>query len=530
MPGKEMAVGGRRLADMALVQLAELLQQAADAPTREGLSRGALHLLREVFGLPYIQIFEVVSTTGEIRLLCCTHEEESHLKGYCGRVGEGILGHAAERGEMVMVSDAGRDRRYISLLPDVAAELAVPIRVGGEVRYLLNIEGRSPHDFDRLDRGLVQTLAAAIGAGFKLVEEVARREALGRRFLEERDSAIGEASLLRRENASLRSGAPEKIVTQGMVALSPAMAALAAQLELLRETDAAVLVQGETGTGKEMVARTLHRMGRRSAKPFLTVNAANLQSTLFESELFGYVKGSFTGASTDRDGLAQAADGGTLFLDEVGELSLENQAKLLRFLDLQEVRPVGATRSKTVDVRIISATNRELDREVREGRFREDLLYRLRVIHLRTPRLRERRDDIPLLILHFLKTFARRDRKEIAGVSESAMDHLLAYGWDGNVRELKNEMERLVALTPSGQKVQAAALSPHIRSASSGPANLRPLREHRRERDRELVEQALRECGWNVTRAATRLGITRVGLTKKLRVLGLTRPPKGQRE
>lgn len=318
-----------------------------------------------------------------------------------------------------------------------------------------------------------------------------------------------------------------------LVGRSPAMQELFRQIELVAQTDATVLVEGETGTGKDLVARTLHSLGHRARKPFVAVNASNLQENLFESELFGHVKGAFSGALEHHEGLARAADGGTLLIDEVGELSLPNQAKLLRFLDSKEVRPVGGVRPVKVNVRIICATNRDLLAEVERGRFREDLYYRLRVITLRVPSLRERKEDLPLLICHFLRKFRAQYEKDIDGLTEEAMQLLISHSWCGNVRELENEIERAVVLTPCGEKIAAVVLSPQLRRGrSNGKAvTASALRQFRRDVEKQLVQEALKRTGWNVTAAARDLGISRVGLSKKLKTLGIRRPsPDGQGE
>ncbi len=314
----------------------------------------------------------------------------------------------------------------------------------------------------------------------------------------------------------------------GIVGQSPVMQEVYRQIEVVAQTDATVLIEGETGVGKDLVARTLHALCPRAARPFVAFNASNLPEQLFESELFGHMKGAFSGAHESHIGLARAANGGTLFIDEVGELPLPNQAKLLRFLDTKEVRAVGATRSQKVDVRILCATNRDLLEEIRRKRFREDLYYRLRVISLRVPSLRERREDVPLLIRHFLEVFRQQYGKAVAEISREAWELLTSHEWYGNVRELENELERAVVLTPAGRRVEVEALSPQIRNAVKNPpvplGKVSNLREYRRQLDRRMVLEALERTAWNVSAAARDLGMSRVGLTKKLKTLGLRRP------
>ncbi len=311
-----------------------------------------------------------------------------------------------------------------------------------------------------------------------------------------------------------------------IVGRSLAMRQLLRDLKTVGRSDAAVLIEGETGVGKNMIARTLHRVGPRAEQPFVALSAANLPEPLFESELFGHVKGAFSGAVEHHKGLARAADGGTLFIDEVGELTPANQAKLLCFLDQKEVRPVGGVRSTQVDLRVISATNQDLQELVRRKAFRRDLYYRVRVLALRVPSLRERREDVPLLARHFLKRFNQKYGKSVTGLSAEAMARLWAHDWEGNVRELENELERAVVLTPEGQEVHADSLqlcsATFATEPQTGSGSM--LRESRSAAERSVILQSLKRHRWNVSAVARELGISRVGLTRKLKRLGIVRP------
>ncbi len=325
-----------------------------------------------------------------------------------------------------------------------------------------------------------------------------------------------------------KGGRQENVLSAGLrniVGRSPAMVDLYRQVEMVAGTDVTILLEGETGTGKNLIARTIHELSTRAGKRLVSLSASNLHEQLFESELFGYVKGAFSGADHDHEGLARAAAGGTLFIDEVGELSAVNQARLLRFLDTKEVRPVGSTRSIAVDVRILAATNRRLREAVESGDFREDLYYRLRVVRLRVPPLCERPEDLPLLIDHFLERFAREHHKEIEGLSDAAREALLAHSWSGNVRELENEIERAVVMTPEGGAIELSALSSEIRPEVIPRVRRGTgLREYRREAESRLIVATLERYGWNVSAAARELGFSRVGLTKKIKRLGIDRP------
>jgi len=282
------------------------------------------------------------------------------------------------------------------------------------------------------------------------------------------------------------------IITRNMI-----MADLLAQAKLVAAGDASVLLRGESGSGKEMLAQAIHQAGERRDCPFVAVNCGAIPENLLESELFGYVKGAFTGAARDQLGLIRAAQGGTLFLDEIGDMPLPLQVKLLRVLEEREVRPVGATRSEPVDVRIISATHRDLDEEMSAGRFRRDLYYRLNVVSLAIPDLADRRDDIPLLANHFLRQLATRYRKEINGFAPEAMELLIRASWPGNVRQLLNVVEQAVALT-TGPIITLALVQKTI----SELGEIVPFDEARRSFESNYLIRLLKMTGGNVTQAA----------------------------
>jgi two-component system response regulator HydG len=306
---------------------------------------------------------------------------------------------------------------------------------------------------------------------------------------------------------------------------SEPMRRLFALLDKIAGTDTAVLITGETGSGKELVARGLHARSGRSAHPFVAVNCAAMPSQLLESELFGHARGAFTDAKTAHPGLFVQSDGGTLFLDEIGELPLELQPKLLRALEEQRVRPVGASAEVAVDVRIIVATNRDLEQSVEEGRFREDLLYRINVIQVRVPPLRERGNDVLLLAQQFIDGFASRRGRPVKGLTGAAADKLLGYAWPGNVRELRNCVERAVTLTDH-ETIVVEDLPEKIRSyrttdlmlESSDATGLPPMEEV----ERRYVEKVMREVGGNKAQAARILGYDRKRLYRKLKRYGIS--------
>ncbi len=297
---------------------------------------------------------------------------------------------------------------------------------------------------------------------------------------------------------------------------SPEILELLDMISYVAPTEATVLITGESGTGKELVAETLHRNSDRTAQPFVKVNCAALAENLLESELFGHEKGAFTGADRQRDGTFVQADGGTLFLDEIGETSAAMQVKLLRVLQEGELQRVGGNQTISVDVRIIAATNRDLEEEVEKGRFREDLYYRLNVVTLEVPPLRERQGDVELLAERFIERFAEKNRRTVESVSRECMQHLSAYPWPGNVRELENAIERGVILMRGNhltEKSLPLALQKHFQeNPQAGTAKPATLQEA----EKVLIKQTLKETDGNKSEAARRLGITRKTLQNKL--------------
>jgi transcriptional regulator with PAS, ATPase and Fis domain len=326
-----------------------------------------------------------------------------------------------------------------------------------------------------------------------------------------------------------------------LLGTSRAMAPIFDLIEQAAGSPIPVLIEGETGTGKELVARAIHRASARSAGPFVAINCAAIAENILESELFGHRRGAFTGATQDKKGLFEAASGGSIFLDEIGEMPLAMQPKLLRVLQEGEIAPVGETRARPVDVRVLSATNRELLNQTEEGSFRSDLYYRLAAFPIRIPPLRERREDIPLIAERLLAAASHRHQKRIAGLTPDALDVLLRFDWPGNVRELQNELERGAAIARDGEALSAAHLSERVRTGASSNApptdpgrgdsalattartseTTGPLRNARAAFESRYITQVLAEQGGNVTRAARVLGLSRYALQKKIKEYGL---------
>jgi len=314
--------------------------------------------------------------------------------------------------------------------------------------------------------------------------------------------------------------------SEPLIGQSPVMLALKEDLKMAAGSDSRILIVGENGTGKELVARQVHRLSRRSRGPFVDVNCAAIPEDLIESELFGHVKGAFTGATADRAGRFEQANGGTLFLDEIADMSVKTQAKVLRVLQEQRFEAVGGARSITVDVRVVAATNKDLEEEIRENRFRDDLFFRLAVIPLTVPPLRERRGDVPLLVDHFITHFAREIGRRPKTLDEAALDRLAHYAWPGNVRELRNVVERMMIMT-RGDVIRVEDLPPAVKGGNGDrhlplwEQDFSSLREARVAFEKRYIERKLGECEGNVSRTAQALGLERSNLYRKMKAYGV---------
>ncbi len=325
-----------------------------------------------------------------------------------------------------------------------------------------------------------------------------------------------EKQRLEKENLALKRMVAQKAPPPLILGRSPAIQALLQMIERIAPADANVLIQGETGTGKGLVAQAIHQQSRRAAQPFLTINCSAFQDELLESELFGHEKGAFTGAVGLKQGLFEVADGGTLFLDEVGEMSQAMQAKLLQVLDTGELRRVGSTKMRRVDVRIIAATNKDLAREVNAGRFREDLYYRLHVLSVPLPPLRERQEDIPILLAHFLHRF-RLPGQPAKAIAPEVVEYLAGYAWPGNIRELANTVERLAILS-QGQVIGLDDLPSNARPAPTAAGDQEPAPLSLRESERLHISKVLAYTGGRKAQAARLLGIDAKTLNHKIKV------------
>ncbi len=472
--------------------------------------------------------------SGELNVKVARNIDQRTLETEELALSKSIARQAAAGGEPVVTIDAAGDDRFREALSvsdlHLRSVLAVPLVIKGRAAGTIYVDHRLRKGaFDQEDVRLVLDFAeqAAIALeNARLLGELRRRErqveALNRRLEAELAARREEISGIKVELRENREALAVRYDYRNIIGRTPRMLDLFRLIDRITDTTLPVVIQGESGTGKELVARALHSNGPRRAQPFVGENCAAIPETLLESTLFGYARGAFTGAEHDTRGLFEIADGGTLFLDEVGEMSPAMQGKLLRVLQEGEIRRVGAERTRKVDVRIIAATNQDLSRMVEEGKFRRDLFFRLNVAGISLPPLRERREDIPLMVEHFLSKLAKRDgRPAPKPIDPAAIARLGAYRWPGNVRELENEVTRAEAL--SGARITAADLAPRIGAADD--AGVLATEDHdnlmlkpRVERlERSLVREALGRSGNNQTKAADLLGLSRFGLQKKLK-------------
>ncbi|MDR0568390.1 MAG: sigma 54-interacting transcriptional regulator [Spirochaetaceae bacterium] len=469
---------------------------------RAGLTWGMVTLLDRSTGL--LKIEEAYGLSPE--------EKERGLY----RLGEGLVGRVFESGQAITVPNLAEDARFLNRAKNRTRKdmegltyYCVPIRSGPGVIGTLSAERRFPHtDAEALsekmekDRSLLEKVSGIIADSAKLRE----------RILEERFRLREAGSADRAPGEPAQGGR----IAEGsaIIGTGNAMREVFGMIAQVAPSDATVLITGESGTGKELVALELHRLSARSKQTLVKVNCAALPESIIESELFGHERGAFTGASGQRKGRFELAHRGTIFLDEIGELPSRIQAKLLRVLQERELERVGGTATIKVDVRLIAATNRNLEAEVKAGRFREDLYYRLNVFPLYVPPLRERKSDIVLLADHFTEKYARKNRKLIKRISTPALDLLTGYSWPGNVRELENCIERAVILS-TDMVIHSYNLPPSLQSA--GSTNTEPtatLTAALSRLEKELIVEALKISGGNMAAAARRLGITerRMGL------------------
>jgi Nif-specific regulatory protein len=478
--------------------------------------RAVLHKIKEVFRIDgaslalhepdqkmfyFIQTVEMQQDAGHKNI------EKMHFPDH-----RGVAGWVLQHNRPVLISDASKDERIykeFSLDKKLSTRsmICVPLRTPKAITGVLYAINKQDGSFSAKDSRLMEIISVTLA----LAIENAKNYGQLKQY----------ANSLEQQNRRLMSQVQQRFEVQGLIASSPSMRRLFSLMEKVIDVNTTILIQGETGTGKELIAKVIHYNGPLKDQPFVAENCGALSENLLESELFGHVKGAFTGAVSDKKGLFEMADGGTVLLDEIGETPPAMQVKLLRVLQEGQFRPVGASHYVKVNVRIIACTNRNLEEEMAQGKFREDLFYRINVFPLTIPPLRERKEDIPILAAHFLKEFARKFKRAAPRLTSKALELISAYEWPGNVRELQNEMERALTLAGSDQEISEKYLSSKIFDPmdTAGPESNHSgtLQEVTERIEKQMVLEALETAGGNRSQASKLLGITRQGLLNKIK-------------
>ena len=462
-------------------------------------------------GLDYAAVKIVDPTTEDIliRYAAGLTAEERQRGRY--KIGEGITGTVVKTGEAILIRQIQDDPRFLNRTgaSDVkeGSFYCFPILIGEQVSGALSAFSRSQltdnefNEFAELLKAVVPFIAQAL----RINDKIQRQN-----------------KQLKEENITLRSELQNKRQIANFVGSSSKMNQVFDQIRMVSNSNATVLTRGENGTGKELVAETIHYSSERASRPMIKVNCAAIPENLLESELFGHEKGAFTGAIALKKGRVELAEGGTIFLDEIGEISHATQVKLLRFLQSREFDRVGGSATQQANVRIITATNRNLEEEIRKGNFREDLYYRLNVFPIFVPALRERKSDITLLADYFLEKYAHENKKTLKRISTPAIEMLMAYHWPGNVRELENALERAVLLCQT-DTIRAQDLPPSLQTSENTNRSYEhwSLPQAVANLEREMIVEALKNNAWHQGKAAQAVGVTERQMGYKLRKYGI---------
>ena len=424
----------------------------------------------------------------------------------------GVAGWVLRHQEPVLIQDVSKDERFIGLLDiqknfETRSMICVPLKTREGVIGVLYVLNKKHSDFIPKDLRLLEILSSSIAISIenaRLIGEIKQY-----------------ATSLEKENFRLKKECQARFNIQGIIGSSAAMQRVYALMEKVIDNHITVLIQGETGTGKELLAKVIHFSGPTKNKPFIAENCGGLSENLLESELFGHVKGSFTGAVSDKKGLFELAGGGTVFLDEIANMPFSMQTKLLRVLQENMIRPVGGSEYKQLNFRLICSTNRDLLGEVKRGNFRDDLFYRIQVFPIVLPPLRDRKEDIPFLADHFLKEFALKLKRPQARLTPRALETFVNYDWPGNVRELKNEIERALTLAGNCSEIKQEYFSERIYKSAGYDINDEKfpatLKEATERMERKMVMDAIHRANGNRSKAARILGLTRQGLLNKIK-------------
>jgi transcriptional regulator with GAF, ATPase, and Fis domain len=471
--------------------------------------------------------FLILVDDGKISFQTARNFRREEVKKPELKISSSLVRRVMKSGSPILTDNATEDERFAEFQSVERLELksivSVPFRSGDDVMGAMYLDNPARKGaFGPGDLQFLQALSDQAAIAIRNLRHANEMAALNRQLEQNLERKSAQLEVASRALADRATKHPyDEIIGE-----SPQIREVLLLLDKVVDTDVPVLIQGESGTGKELIARAIHRFGRRQNGPFVPVNCGAITESLMESELFGHAKGSFTGAIADKKGLFEAANGGTIFLDEVGEMSVDMQKKLLRVLQERELRPVGGKGVLKIDVRVIAATNRNLRQMMQEGKFREDLYYRIAVINVDMPPLRDRKADVRMLVDFFVKKAAREMGLVEKPIDPAAMAALEAYSWPGNVRELDNEVKK--ALTLSEDRITIDDLSEQIQSGHPGeePELVtadagKTLKESLEKTEKALIEKALEKTGGNQTRAARELGISRVWLRKKMEKYGL---------
>jgi transcriptional regulator with GAF, ATPase, and Fis domain len=494
-----------------------------------------LHIIRQITEVMHAEAASVILyDEGNNELVFCWSsdppERLDKLEEIRFPADHGIAGSVFNSGKAEIILDVTRDGRHYSSVDDATefttkSMIAVPLKTKEQTIGVLEVLNKIAGAFDEKDLTFLVTLAPIIGMA---LDNARMCTELNRAYKELQKINKGKDRLLkqtRNEVAFLRREVERYYRFDQIIGNSECMLDVFRLCERAIDSDITVLIGGETGTGKELIARTIHFNGPRKEKPFISQNCGGIPDTLLASELFGHKKGAFTGAVRDKKGLFEIAHGGTVFLDEVAETSPAMQTNLLRVLQEGEIKPLGSDLGKKVDVRIISATNKNLENEVQAGKLREDLFYRLSVFTITLPPLRERIGDIPVLANHFIRKFAKKTKKPVKGISQKALETLASYSFPGNVRELENEIERAMTMVVDGNMIELTNLNDKIRDGSPKKMDgVKPgssLKQLVETLEKSVLLEKLRKHDGNKTKVAKELGLSRNGLMKKMQRYGL---------
>ncbi len=489
----------------ALFEISRILNSSFDL--KDNLYK-ALKVLSDILDMQRatITLYDADTNTLQIAVAYGLTEEQMAKGKY--RVGEGIVGRVFQTGEPMIVPNIGKEPLFLNrtgarLQKDNISFLCVPLKIEEEVLGVFSVDRIFSSEIDLKEDIRVLNIIATLIAQYLKLYQLFNKE--------------------KKEREKLTLELKKKYSLQNVIGISDKMQEVFKTALKAARTKATILLIGESGTGKELIAKAIHFESDRSKGPFLAINCAAIPENLLEAELFGYEKGAFTGALVSKPGKFELANGGTIFLDEIGDLPLALQAKLLRVIQDKTFERIGGTKSIKVDIRIIAATNKDLEEMVKNGKFREDLYFRLNVIPIYLPPLRERKEDIPLLIDHFLKKFNKEYGKNIS-INKSAMEKLINYSWPGNVRELENTIERLIILA-EGDEITLDDLPFYIKQDEESRIIGVKLKDSLPSQiefiEKKAIEKALKACNYNQTKAAKMLGLTKRQINYKIKKYGL---------